>query len=85
MFDSVSSSADTSSPAGLLQAEVVAIKQSLDRMETKLAEKTAQANFTNMAGKEWKECAMVLDRLFFVVYLILIAVSLTVFFPRPMY
>ena len=83
VFDNVSES--SSSSVSLLQSEVVAIKQSLDRMETKFAEKTARTNFVNMAAKEWKECAMVLDRFFFVIYLILIGVSLTVFFPRPQY
>ena len=85
LFENMTESSSSSSSLSLLQSEVVAIKRSLDRMETKLAEKTANTNYHNMAAKEWKECAMVLDRFFFVVYLLLIAVSLTVFFPRPQY
>ncbi len=66
-----------------LQQEVVAIKHSLNRMEAKMEEKEAAQTSSHLAAKEWKECAMVMDRFFFVLYLILIAVSLAFFFPKP--
>lgn len=70
-----------SSQFALLEAEVREIKRHLKRMADKNAEK---ANKEYLA-REWKLVALVLDRLFFFIYLVAIVVSAVTLFQTPIF
>ena len=66
-----------------LEQQVADIRRCIQRIESKMEDKAQRERAANMIMREWKACALVLDRLFFVLYLVLIVVSLVVLFPRP--
>ena len=67
----------TSTDFSKLDVQLCAVKTHIKRLESKM-----DMRFGSPAQKEWRYIAMVMDRFFFVLYLILIIVSLTVLFPR---
>ncbi len=69
-------------PMGL-ENHMSEIRKSIQRMEMKMEEKQLLQNKEFIISLEWKCIASVLDRCFFVLYVILIVVSLFCFFPRP--
>ena len=68
---------------GALEQQVNEIKKGMQRMEMKLEEKYKVAREEQLNVREWKAVAMVLDRVFFIIYVVLIGLSLVVLFPRP--
>lgn len=66
-----------------LEQQVADIRKSIQRIETKIEDKAQIEREKRFIMAEWKACALVLDRLFFLLYLLLIVVSLAVLFPRP--
>lgn len=64
-----------------LEAEVREIKRHLKRMADKNAEKAHK----EYLAREWKLVALVLDRLFFFIYLVAIIVSAFALFQTPMF
>ena len=69
----------------VLQAEVAAMKSSLQEMATSLNRRFILEEGKRQIALEWKCLALVMDRTFFYMYLIAIIVSLVVLFPRPNY
>ncbi|CAD5113925.1 DgyrCDS3084 [Dimorphilus gyrociliatus] len=53
------------------------------RFEQKLEERNRFEKEKTMAKKSWQRIATVLDRFFFILYLVLIITSLSLLFPRP--
>lgn len=68
-----------------LEKQVRDIRKTIQRMEMKYEEKRNQERESAYILKEWKAIALVLDRLFFVLYTLTIVCSLIFMFPRPKY
>ena len=59
------------------------IRRTMQRIEMRLDERyNLQAHEASVSG-EWKAVGTVLDRFFFIVYIILIGATIVIFFPRP--
>lgn len=61
-----------------LEAEVREVKRHIQVMTDRIAEK----DLNDKIGKEWKIVALVLDRLFFILYFCCIIVSIFTIFPK---
>ncbi len=59
------------------------IKKSVHRMEINYEQKRKSQAEARLNLSEWRSVALVLDRFFFVIYLLLITMSLVVLFPKP--
>ena len=68
---------------GPIEHEVVQMKNSLHEMADILNMRTMVEQQTRSIAREWRTVAAVLDRIFFLIYIIAIASSLIVLFPRP--
>ena len=66
-----------------LQEQLADIRRNLHRLEQRLEVKSQREMAAHAVLMQWKSVALVLDRAFFVFYVLLIAVSLAVLFPRP--
>jgi hypothetical protein len=69
----------------MLDDQVRDIRRSLHQLKTTFAERIPRSARTHSLCRQWRDVALVLDRLFFIMYIILIVVSLSVLFPRPKY
>ena len=66
-----------------VEFQVAEIRRTMQRIEMRLDERyNLQAHEASVSG-EWKAIGTVLDRFFFIVYIILIGASIVIFFPRP--
>ena len=65
-----------------IRVEIEKTRNAIERLERSMSKEDHQ-----MAEVlwEWRSIAVVMDRFFFVLYVILIALSLALFFPRPKY
>lgn len=59
------------------------LKQSFNRLELRLETGGDISTERFIIFQEWRYLALVLDRFFFILYLLLIIVSLSALFPRP--
>ena len=77
----------TEIPTSKIRWELVELKRLIRQLVTKLPHEKQRRDRRDKSDcatvSEWEFMALVLDRLFFTVYLILIAVSLNCYFPRP--
>ena len=64
-----------------LQSELEKNRKSMERLE--IAFKQKLENKLEEVMWEWRSIALVVDRVFFVIYVIIIGLSLVFFFPRP--
>ena len=80
--DACSSNGDVKA---MLDDQVRDMKHSLHQLKANFVDRVHTASHTNHLCKQWRDVALVLDRLFFIMYIILIVVSLSVLFPRPKY
>ena len=73
------------SPTGLgpLTMDVSDIRSRVTRLIHDVNDENTHQGEREIAMREWKQLAVVLDRFFFYLYLILITVSLAFYFPRP--
>ena len=81
--DSVYKQSPGTSGGDLLTEGLKAIRRSIDKYEYNINETEAKNKVSNFIAKQWKETAHVMDRFLFVVYLLLITISLGLFFPKP--
>ncbi len=66
-----------------VELQVAEIRRTMQRIELRLEERQSrQARDASISG-EWKAVGTVLDRFFFVIYIVLIIASIFIFFPRP--
>ena len=70
-------------PSSSLEIQVTEIRKSLQRLEMRMEENDKVRKEQYLTALEWRSIASVLDRLFFIIYILLIGLSLAVFFPRP--
>ena len=61
------------------------VRKVVQRLEMKMEEEKLQKTECGEVLREWKYIGLVLDRFFFVVYLILIIGSLSLLFPRKVW
>ncbi len=66
-----------------VELQVAEIRRTMQRIEMRLDEKYHKLAHEASISGEWKAVGTVLDRFFFVIYIILIGASIVVFFPRP--
>ena len=66
-----------------LEIQMAELRKAVQRMEMKMEERRSRQHSEYVTALEWRSIASVLDRLFFVVYVVLITISLVVFFPKP--
>lgn len=66
-----------------VQSNLLEICRNVRKMRQDTENVLTRVNRVKAAQGEWRNVALVLDRLFFVIYVILILVSLTMLFPRP--
>ena len=59
------------------------IRVSLQRKEEQEEETLKRKKAADLYATQWKETAYVLDRFLFVLYLVLMTVSLSLLFPKP--
>ena len=59
------------------------IRVSLEQREEKQMKVTETKKAQDHMAMQWKETAQILDRFLFMLYLILMAASLSIFFPKP--
>ncbi len=72
------SASDTDMRGVLLQ-----LRKSLKQIEIFLVNKEKETHRLKKIKRDWKNVAIVMDRLFFILYLGIIIASLTLMFPRP--
>ncbi len=63
--------------------QLLEMRRTLDKMLDNTESKDSSAMETKHIVKEWKLVAQALDRVFFLVYIVCIIVSLVTLFPRP--
>ena len=68
---------------GNLENQFSEVRKTMHRIESRFEQKMILQREETLNVREWKACAMVLDRFFFILYVLLIALSLFVLFPRP--
>ena len=83
IYDTISQPQGSPYQLGNLEHQFSEVKKVIQRMEMKLEQKVVLSREEALNVREWKACAMVLDRFFFILYVFLIAMSLIVLFPRP--
>lgn len=66
-----------------LESHLNEVKKSIQRMELKFENRQALMREEQLDIREWKSCAMVIDRFLFILYVLLISLSLIILFPRP--
>ena len=59
------------------------LRKSMKQIESFFVTKEREARRQRKIRREWKSVAIVMDRVFFVLYLAIIATSITLMFPRP--
>jgi len=64
---------------------ICSIQTTLGRIERKVDDGNAPVLESVENDREWKHISVILDRLFFILYIIIIITSLLVLFPRPNY
>ena len=69
----------------MLDDQVKDMKKSLLQLKSSFVDRVSMATFSQQLCRQWRDVALVLDRLFFIMSIILIVVSLCVLFPRPKY
>ena len=87
LYDSMNMNCHASAHAigdhSTVELQVAEIRRTMQRIETRLDERyNQQAEEASVSG-EWKAVGTVLDRFFFIIYIILIGASIVIFFPRP--
>ena len=87
LYESMNMNCHSSSQAigdhSTVELQVAEIRRTMQRIEMRLDERyNLQAHEASVSG-EWKAVGTVLDRFFFIVYIILIGASIVIFFPRP--
>ncbi len=66
-----------------LEGHITDVQRTLERLEDMFLEQSQKKKDNAMLAAEWQTVALILDRTFFYFYIILIGISLAVFFPRP--
>lgn len=66
-----------------LEKQVLEIRKTLQHMDMQLMENMSIKKETLLNAKEWRSIAIVLDRIFFILYVFAIGSSLGIMFPRP--
>ena len=69
----------------MLNEQVDEMKRSLAQLKASFVDKVGSDCYLKLLCRQWRDVALVFDRLFFIMYIILIVVSLCVLFPRPKY
>ena len=65
------------------QKELQEVRKSLAQIKATLTERKV-CNFSDLQCiREWRDVSLVLDRVFFIIYIIVIVTSLGTLFPRP--
>lgn len=87
-YDSMNMNSAASSPHSIgdhstVELQVAEIRRTMQRIEMRLDERYNQQAYEASVSGEWKAVATVLDRFFFIVYIVLIGASIVIFFPRP--
>ena len=59
------------------------LQRGITRLEEYICCKEQEQKLHGKSKKEWKEIASIMDRCFFILYIIIIVTSLTLMFPRP--
>ena len=59
------------------------LRKSMKQIEILFVNKEKEARRLRKMRREWKSVAIVMDRLFFILYLAIIVTSITLMFPRP--
>ena len=67
----------------LMEGQVREMRRSLSHIKANILEKHDIDSRTREIARAWRDVARVLDRFFFIMYVILIVVSLITLFPRP--
>ena len=67
----------------LVDSQMKEMHRSLSHIRANLSTKNTSEGRQRDIVQHWRDVALVLDRFFFVLYIILIIVSLAVLFPRP--
>lgn len=67
----------------LIESQMKEMRHALIHIKNSLAERQGIDYKTKIIANAWRDVALVLDRFFFLVYIILIVVSLITLFPRP--
>ncbi len=65
-----------------LERELRDVKKTLHKMQSRMEESPGMTSERVIALKEWRYIGLILDRFFFVLYVILLIASLAVLFPR---
>ena len=68
---------------GTLEQQISEFKRVIQKLDSDLDARQNKERVFKEFRDEWKSVAVILDRFFFVVYIILIIVSLSAMFPRP--
>ena len=66
-----------------IEGEILEIRDTLYNIQACLRENLKHNMRTQDIAQSWHDVALVLDRFFFIMYIVLIAVSLVTLFPRP--
>ena len=67
----------------LVEGQMKEMRKSLAHIKSNLVEKAVTEYNNSQCIKEWRDVSLVMDRVFFIIYIILIVVSLITLFPRP--
>ena len=67
----------------LVEGQMKEMRKSLAHIKSNLVEKAVTEYNISQCIKEWRDVSLVMDRVFFILYIILIVVSLITLFPRP--
>ncbi len=67
----------------VIAEELKALKQIISKIEYDMGQKMRKEAEIGFIKKEWRAIAVILDRFFFVIYLVAISMSVIYMFPRP--
>lgn len=67
----------------LIEGQVSEMRQSLANIRQNIYHRNAIESRLFGIVRQWRDVAMVMDRFFFLIYMMIIAISLVVLFPRP--
>ena len=80
-FENISSESD--SQYTLLAQNIDSMSKTLRQMEAYMCRQAKHDMTYRKNKKDWKTVAIVMDRLFFIIYVIIIILSVSILFPRP--
>ena len=77
------STVEPSENTRLVEGQMKEMRKTLAHIKSNMVEKAVTEYNNSQCIKEWRDVSLVMDRVFFIVYIILIVVSLITLFPRP--